>query len=127
MEFSPTINEDKDVGGSKNFGSRSFIPNITGVTGAHTKSAVYQKMGKIIFWAFELTGTSTTTSSVFTPPIAPQRLPSAATYEAGTISHAGVLFSTTGMVFMNSNGTYSIPDAVTTNGVRRITGWYWIK
>lgn len=119
-EFNPTVNEDREIGGAKNFGSSSFIPNITNVTGTYKASGVYQRMGKLLFWAFELTGTSTTTSSVFTPPIAPQRISAAANYKAGEIAHVG-----DGV--QSVNGTYAIANATVTDGVRRLSGWYWTK
>jgi hypothetical protein len=126
-EYRPTINEEVEVGGSRNFGSSSFVPSITNLSGTHNLSGVYQKMGKLLFWAVELNGTSTTTSSVFTPPITPQKVSAAANYAAGEISHGGLLWEGTTVVAMNDNGTYTLANGTTTNDIRRLTGWYWTK
>lgn len=126
MDFHPTVNEERGIGGSRNFGSQTFAPSVTNVTGTHTKSGTIQRMGKLLFWAMEFTGTSTTASSVFTPPISPQRINAAATYEANNIVHGGMLFDENSVKVMNSDGTYTLDDATKTDGVRRFSGWYWI-
>ena len=127
MRFHPTVNEENEIGGSRNFGAKAFTPNLTGVTGTYSASGVYQSVGKILFWAFELTGTSTTTSAVFTPPIPPQRISAAAVYEAGNMSHGGMFFDGNILSYMDADGTCALDDATTTDGVRRFSGWYWVK
>lgn len=127
MEFKPTINEEKGIGGSRNFGSQTFTPSVTNVTGTYSTSGVYQKVGKLLFWSFELTGDSTTASSVFTPPVSPQRISAAATYEAGNMSHGGMFFDGNILSFMNPDGTCDLNDEAVNDGVRRFSGWYWIK
>lgn len=126
-EFHPTINEERGIGGSRNFGSQAFSPSITNVTGTYLASGVYQRIGKVLFWAVELTGDSTTTSSVFTPPISPQRISAAAAYEAGLISHGGMMFDEDSFKMMSTTGTYALDNATVNDGVRRFSGWYWIK
>lgn len=127
MEFHPTINEEKLIGGSQTFGSRFFTPDLTGVTGTYTLSGVYQRMGRILFWAVDITGTSTTTSTIFTPPITPQKINPAAVLEASLMAYQAPFFDEDGVYIMNTNGTCSIPDKTVTDGVRRLSGWYWIK
>ncbi len=126
MEFKPTINEERQIGGSANFGSQPFVPTIDGLSGDYILSGVYQKMGKLLFWAFEITGTSTTAGAVFTPPISPQRLPAAATYEPLGISHQGIMADEDSLAVQRNDGAYVLQDAAYV-GVRRFTGWYWIK
>jgi hypothetical protein len=128
MQFHPTINEEREIGGSRNFGAKSFTPDLTGVTGTYISRGIYQGVGKILFWSFELTGNSfTTTSAVFTPPIPPQKVSAAAVFEAGQMAHGGMFFDENSMHIMNTDGTCSLDNATTTDGVRRFSGWYWTK
>ena len=126
-EFRPGFGSENEILGSRQFGAEKFAPNITNVTGTYSASGIIQKLGKIVFFAVELVGTSTTASSVFTPPIPPQKIPPAANFGAGEIAHAGICIDGSTVIAMSDSGTYALTNASITNDIRRFSGWYWVN
>lgn len=123
QRFSPTINEDPLVGGSRSFGMSTFVPNISNLSGTHNAFGKLQRIGGILFFGIVLDGTSTTASSVLTLPITPYMRDFGSGLE---IVQRGILYDTA-IVAQNDNGTFTLADATTTTNQRRITGFYWVE
>jgi hypothetical protein len=123
QRFTPTVNEESLIGGSRSFGTEIFVPSITNLSGAHTAYGRYQRMSSIIVFSIALVGTSTTASSVLSLPIKPYMRELGSGIE---IIYKGVLFDDV-LIDQNADGTFDLSDDTVTGDVRRITGFYWVE
>ena len=123
QKFSPTINEDRLIGGSKNFGFAKFAPSISDVVGDPVIYGTLQKMGSILYFGITMVGDTETVSSVFSPPVKSYMRDLGS---GEVIVYRGVLFDTD-VVYQNDDGTFTLNDDTVVGGVKRITGFYWVE
>lgn len=131
QEYRPTVNEDRLIGGSRNFGADKFVPNITNLTGDYKLRGHIQRVGRILHFAVLIEadgGSFTLTSSVLSPPIKPylRTINSVAdtTVFKGLCVQNGAATST---IMQNSDGTFSLTNETRTGTNTWITGYYWVE
>jgi hypothetical protein len=131
QQFSPTLNEDRLIGGTQNFGSEKFAPSITNLSGDYKLRGTIQRVGKILHFAILIEGDGgafTLASSVFTPPVkAYERTVNSVadtTVFKGMAYHMGAANT---WIPQNDNGTFTLTNETRTGTSSWITGYYWVE
>lgn len=131
QQFAPTINEERGIGGSQNFGADKFAPSISNLSGDYILRGNIQRVGKILHFAILIEadgGSFTTASSVFTPPVNPYKRTVNAVADTpvfkGYAYHMGAANS---FIPQNNDGTFTLTDETRTGTNSWITGYYWVE
>lgn len=110
----------------KHLGAVKFTPVLTGVSGTYRTEAVYQKIGRLLFWYIWLKGEPTVTVATVTMvlPISPSRVP------GGTDPVCwGEYYQDTGTTKQSINGTGIITlrtGLAAGPSDYRAHGYYWV-
>ena len=119
----------------KHLGNVNFTPSISNLTGTYKLYGEYQRVGKIMFFAVLVIGTSTTASSVLDLPVPPSWFPlnypnvgtTTPATPHGEVKYSGQLGDSSGIKFITVNGQFALDNNTVTNNVRRYSGWYWVE
>lgn len=131
QEYRPTVNEEKEIGGSRNFGADKWTPSITNLSGNYKLRGHIQRVGRILHFAVLIEadgGSFTLASSVLTPPIKPFKR--TVNGVADTVVFKGVAVhngAATTTISQNSDGTFNLTNETRTGTNSWITGHYWVE
>lgn len=131
QEYKPTVNEERLIGGSVNFGADSFSVSISNITGDYKLRGQIQKVGRILHFAvlIESTGGSfTLSSSILRPPVKSFKRtvngsPNTTVFK-GVCYQNGATFTT---IPQNNDGTFTLTNETRTGTNTWITGYYWVE
>ena len=131
QEYSPTINEERGIGGSKNFGADKFNPTITNLTGDYNLIGSLQRVGRVLYFSILIEGKGgsfTLSSSVLSPPVKPFKR--TVNGVANSCVFKGVCFqngAATSTIMQNNDGTFTLTNETRTGQSTWITGYYWVE
>lgn len=131
QEFRPTVNEEKGIGGFRNFGAEKWAPTITNLSGDYILRGHIQRVGRILHFSVLIEangGSFTLASSVLSPPVKPYKRTVASV--ADTVVFKGVCFqngAATSTIMQNADGTFNLTNETRTGANTWITGYYWVE
>lgn len=131
QQYSPTLNEDRLIGGIQNFGSLKFSPSITNLSGDYVLHGQIQRVGRILHFSVLIEGDGgsfTLASSVLSPPVKSFKRTvnsvSNVTVFKGICFQNGAALTT---IAQNDNGSFNLVNETRTGTSTWITGYYWVE
>lgn len=131
QQYSPTVNEEQLIGGSKSFGSDKFAPLITNLSGSYLLRGQLQRIGRVLHFAILIEangGSFTLASSVLTPPVKPYKR--TVNGVADTVVFRGSCIQSGAantVIVQNTDGTFTLTNETRTGLNTWITGHYWVE